>query len=157
MNWTELRKNDEILNRTEEIWKIEEKFPKVFRDASKLPTLADFHEFVEKCELVFGLFDKQRLCACVYVEERATPRELLIHLSILEKMEPEHFIKEAADLRDWLLKRGVRTIRGWILQKNRSLAKILNQIGFIDTQLIMRSGMSHGRVLKWTMVELRRG
>ncbi|HEY8560518.1 MAG TPA: hypothetical protein VIL74_09085 [Pyrinomonadaceae bacterium] len=160
MIWREIRQTDEYLEHVAEIWRKERRLPRWFRNASSTWTRdeREFKAFCDDCAEIFALFDDRgRLVACVYVEAETSPGVLSIHLSIVEKIPPEMFVEKAGELRGMLLRRGARSIRGWILGKNRALARLMFEIGFRDTGVSMRHGASHGAVLRWNLFELRRG
>lgn len=157
--WRELRKNQEIFEYVEEIWRKEETLPRFFRDSSKCwtSTLEDFTQFVSECGEIFGLFDGEKLCACVYIEQQSIPTVASIHLSIISKIKPSIFIEKSAELRNLLFRRGIKIIRGWVLKRNFALCRLLTEIGFRPNELVQDYGTSHGQVLRWCMVEVARG
>jgi hypothetical protein len=160
MNWKEIRKNKEIYRLVNVIWQTEQSLPRFFRNANSIwtNTKKAFRRFCFECSEIWGLFDDAgKFLACVYVERQNSLEVFNIHLSIVEKIKPSVFIRESAELRNIFLRRGIKIIRGWILQKNFALCKILCEIGFKKTSLTMKYGESHGQVLRWQMVELRRG
>lgn len=158
MIWKEIRRSGEIFEHLPEIWRREQELPLWFRNSSSVwtPALPEMTAFVDDCELAYALFnDEGRLMACVYVEKQREAYAMTIHLSIIERMKPSIFVAEAGKLRDMLFHQGVKSIRGWIFQKNLGLCKILAAIGFKPTEFVMDHGASHGRVMRWSLVEIR--
>jgi hypothetical protein len=160
MEWRELRKSGEIFDHLPRIFEAEEGMPRWFRSASSVWTRdrESFRGFVEDCSEAWGLFDLQvgTMSAVVYFEAQDRPDVLSIHLSVIGKIAPSDFIEQTAILRNMAYRRGVRRIQGWVLGKNRSLRALLAAIGFLDTDLRMDRGESHGRVLRWHLLEARR-
>jgi hypothetical protein len=159
MQWREIRQSGEVLDRIGEIWAAEEKLPLWFRNASKAWTAAeeDFGQFVRSCSEAWGLFDGAgELCVVIYIEGPVAPA-INIHLSVLRKVPARELLGQLAALRNATFRRGVRSIRGWVLGKNRSLKGLLTASGFTDTELRLDHGESHGRTLRWHLMEARRG
>lgn len=157
MIWKEIRKSNEIFNYVPLIWRTEQNMPRWWKDASKVwqSTIDGFRSFVEECDEVYGLFDGEKLMMCVYFE--ATGEDRMIHLSVLNKIKPSDFIEKCSELRNTMFRSGVKHIRGWIVAKNFGLCRLLAGIGFTETGLLMDKGESHGRTLRWMMVEVYRG
>lgn len=158
MHWRELRQNQEIFAYLNEIMDVEDGLPRWFRNSSSIWTRdrSAFQQFVTDCQECWGLFVKDKLSAVVYFEQQTRPEHLDIHLSVVNKITPEQFIAQTAILRDQTYRRGVKRVQGWVLQKNKALRDLLRSIGFIDTELRMDRGESHGSVLRWTLMEARR-
>lgn len=129
-----------------------------FRAASSIwtPTLESFESFANDQGEIFGLFDNGELRLCVYVENGKDPEHLTIHLSVLAKISQDDFVKQCSILRDRLFHRGVKTVRGWMCTKNRPLLTLMQRLGFFSTGLKMDQGVSHGRVLRWELMEVAR-
>jgi hypothetical protein len=158
MNWKEIRRSGEIFEHLPEIWRREQELPLWFRNSSSVwtPALPEMASFVDECQAVFALFnDAGHLTACVYVEKQREAHAMTIHLSIIERMKPSIFVAEAAKLRDALFHQGIKSIRGWCLRKNFALGQILAAIGFKPTEFVLDHGESHGRVMRWSLVEIR--
>jgi len=160
MTWRELRKTDEYLRYISDIWEYEQNLPAWYKVASSVWTrdLEEFTGFAKNCQEIFALFDETGdLIVCVYIERQNLPHIINIHLSILGKIPPAIFVAESEKLRNILLRRGVTNIRGWILNKNFALRKMMSEIGFIKTSLRMKFGSYRNQVLCWNLYELRRG
>lgn len=159
MNWREIRQSKEFFKYSRAIWRAEKAMPKWFRNSSLAWTrnYKEFEKWARSCQEIFGLFDDEgNLYFCVYIERQTVPEVAIIHLSIIRKLKPSVFVIHAEILRDLLFKRGVLYIRGWLLKKNTALCLLLTRIGFLDTELQMKFGKSHGSIFRWRMVEVRR-
>lgn len=159
MEWKEIRKSGEIFERLPDIWQAEKEMPRWFRDANDVwtPALENYIEFVEGHQEIYGLFDGDVLHLCIHFERQVKPSEAVIHLSVLKKVKPSVFVLKCSELRNAQFRQGVTTIRAWVQQKNLALCKLLSQIGFSATGLILDCGQSHGQVLRWSMVEVKTG
>ena len=157
--WKEIRQRDEYLETVAEVWRREQSLPKWFRAASSVWSrdMDEFLAFCDDCAEIWALMEGEKLTALVYVEKQSAPHVMNIHLSIIEKIEPAVFIEKAGELRNIFLRRGVRSIRGWILGKNFALARLLCGIGVCKYPVKLKHGESHGQILTWNMYELRRG
>lgn len=155
--WRELRKTDEIFSFAEIIWQKENSLPNWFKNANKIwnENFEEFEEFLRDCGEIYGLFFENKLCLIVYVEKQFSPDRMNIHLSVIEKIPMKNFIRESETLRTLFLRRGVKKISGWVLKKNIALCALLLKIGFFETGLEMKHGVSHGKVLKWSEFVLR--
>jgi hypothetical protein len=131
--------------------------PRWFRDSTLVWTQCpNKRMLVPKCQEIYGFFE-DGLKAVVYVEKQASPVEMMLHFSVLGALDPAEFVHAASELRNTFLDRGVRHIRGWILKRNFALLNIMALIGFSRTGLKLDHGTSHGRVLRWELLEVRRG
>lgn len=155
MNWRELRKNGEIFDHVSEIWRAEERYPRWFRETIWSGSEDALRKFLEESHEIYGLFDADGLVACVYVEKPQEPDAIWIHLSIVRRVDPQWFIEQASQLRNYLFRRGIFRIRGWVLRQNRGLCEILRGIGFLETGISMRFGEIRGRILTWRLFEVR--
>lgn len=156
MYWQELRKNGQFLRYLPDIWERELVMPKWFQASSFLwtPKFPIFVEWACDFQEIYGLFDNDKLLACIYLEldkDTAT-----IHLSVTEKIEPQIFIDECSKLRNMLFHRGIKYIRGWTLKRNFALVKLMKEIGFRELGFTMDRGQSRGRVLRWELMGLSR-
>lgn len=151
--WKEIKSTGEVYDRIPEIWSYEETLPRFFRASSKVwtPTEEGFRGFVESCSAVWAC-DLERGSFYVYIED--DDPGILIHLSVTFRPTCDEFLTAMTDLRDRLLRGGVKHIRGWMLKKNRPLAALVARLGFRDTGLAADHGSSHGRLLRWSMIEL---
>jgi hypothetical protein len=158
MEWVELGQDNRIVSHLPEIWQREQAAPRWFQAASLVWT-ADFAEFeawVLDCAEVYGLFDNENnLVAVVYVEAQTSPFMMTVHLSVLERS--NDLIKPLKRLRDSFLRRGVKRIRGWVMMKNLPLLALLKEIGFLPCELFLDCGSSHGKILRWQLMEICAG
>jgi hypothetical protein len=120
----------EIEHYAEHIWTTESTFPKWFL-RTRAKDFKAFKDFLLRQEKIYGLFNGSRITACVYVDSFSPDRKgIVIHMSLIEKMQPENFIKMGNALLD-----RYDTVRGFVLGKNFPLRKLLKKMGFKDTPL----------------------
>lgn len=153
MMWREIKSTGEVYGRIPEIWAYEETLPRFFRASSKVwtPDEDGFRSFVDSCSAVWAR-DLDKGSFYVYVEDDGPG--ILIHLSVTLRPTCDEFISAMAELRDHFLSTGVKRIRGWMLKKNRPLAALTARLGFRETGLAADHGVSHGRLLRWGLIEL---
>lgn len=156
MTWKEIRQNGEVFGHVAAIWQREQKMPPWFISSSQIwtRTESDFRSFVADCGEIHGLFDGERLTACVYVEKQQDERIMAIHLSVLDRLEPDAFVAKASELRNMFFHRGIRRIRGWTLRRNFALVRLMSAIGFRSTNFKMDHGAARGQVLRWELMEV---
>lgn len=158
MTWREIKKSGEVERYISEIWAYESRLPKWYQAARKVWTATEesFAEFVMSCWEVHGWFDGDKLLALIYFE-RASETNLLIHLSVIHPIDLDRFASACAELRDRQFSRGFKTIRGWVLRKNRTLMRMLYGIGFRELGLRTDRGVDRGRVFRWELLEAAAG
>lgn len=156
MIWKELRQNDEIFGHIGSIWRHEQSLPSWFVSSSSIWTSTedDFRAFAADCQEIHGLFDGERLTACIYVEKQQDARVMAIHLSVLGAIDTDVLTTQLTKLRNAVLHRGVKYIRGWTLRRNFALVRIMAACGFRKTNFIMDHGTARGRVLRWELMEV---
>lgn len=157
MEWRELKRNGSFLRYLPEIWDAQLKMPSWFQASSFLWTPA-FPVFVEwACDFneIWGLFDGDDLAMVIYIELQNNGRVAVIHLDVTKRLPSETFIAEASKLRNMLFRRQVKYIRGWALAKNFALRRLMRGIGFRSADFYMDRGSSHGRVLRWALLEIK--
>ena len=157
MIWKEIHKNNEIFDHVAAIWRHEQALPSWFVSSSNIwtGTLDEFMSFADDCQEIYGLFDDERLAACIYIEKQTDARVIAIHLSVLEKIDTAVFADKLSELRNMMFRRGVKCIRGWTLKKNFGLVRLMTAVGFRGTNFTLAHGEARGRVLKWEMMEVR--
>lgn len=135
------------------IWKIEQSYPEWWRNASAVwtPTFESFMDFWRNCGEIWGLFEDEKLLACLYVEF-ITPSETNVHVSVLEKIEPVQLVRFFKSLLKHKQAEGVRVVNGWIAKQNRKLLQIGAEAGFQPTGLKMSYGACKGKVITWIQV-----
>lgn len=155
MRWREIKSTGEIYERIPQIWAYEEGLPRFFRASSKAwtPDENSFRDFVDSCSAVWAC-DLEKGTLYIYAEDDG--QGILIHLSVTFRPTCDEFVSAMTELRDHLLSTGVRRIRGWMLKKNRPLAALTARLGFRETGLAADYGVSHGRLLRWELIELVR-
>ena len=158
MEIKELRLSGEIFEWTKRIWDAERQMPQWYKDATDawLSCFDDFEAFVTRCVAIYGIFDGERLAGCIYFEEATEDGVLLVHLSVLERDDMDAFVDACIRIRDTVLHQGIRSIRGWVVERNKSLISMLSRIGFAPVGFFMDHGVSHGRLIRWTMIEVGR-
>lgn len=145
------------------IWEREQAAPEWFKAASSVwhPTFESYCEFWDACE-VYGLFRlrttdngqrtiEEKFLACVYIEYLAE-RDINVHISVVEKCEERELVKFFRSLANHKAERGVVSITGWILAKNRPMRRVGEKAGFLPTGLVMSYGEHKDRVLEWVQV-----
>ena len=158
MIYRELKKSGEIYGFLEAIKAREAQLPRWFRDASKAWAGSPTEESrIEHSGEIYGFFDDDELKACVYIEKQEKPSEMMIHLSIIGPLDKTAFMEATGRFRNDLFRRGVYVIRGWVLRRNIALLRLLDAIGFLRTGARLDHGTSHGHILRWELVEVRRG
>lgn len=136
------------------IWRTEETFPEWFRNASHAwtPDYKAHVKFWKSCKEIYGLFDNDRLVCALYIQW-LNEKDVNVHVSVIEKINPEKIVRFFASLKRHKRAEGVRGITGWIFEKNRHLLEIGKRAGFFKTGLEMSYGAdSKGRVLRWIEV-----
>ena len=140
-----------------EAYSFERAFPSFYRNVSSTWTIdeADALKFYQKvCDKVFGIFnDDKSLTALVYFE-KITEDVVNVHFDLKRGTDIKEIVYAIAGIRDYQFHYGVRICEAWILKKNRGVRKMLEAIGFKPTFLEMKSGYSHGQVLKWTQLAI---
>lgn len=133
--------------------------PKWYKDADRLwtPDFAAFTKWTGACQDIYGLFDGDKLVSCLYIEKQDAPHIIVIHMSMVVKIAAAVFVAKYSELRDQEFHRGVRIIRGWTLKRNFALVSLMTACGFRPSGLRMDYGSSHGRVMRWDLLEAVRG
>ena len=136
-----------------QIWDAEQGFPQWWRDASSVwcPTYESFELFWGECGEIHGLFDGERLVACVYLE-KLTTGVLNVHISVLEKTSNDDLVRFFSSLRRLKTIEGAPHTTGWVLGRNKYLLNLVKQAGYMPTGLKMSYGASHGKALQWLEV-----
>lgn len=159
MHWEEMRKDGRIYEYLPSIWERESKLPKWWHDAMMLKNgVRSMVDFFDRCREVQGLFgDDGKLKVCVAFENRAEPYLEFIHFSVIDPNEADKWLPKMIELRDEVMSRGITSVRCWPLKRNRAVIDILSAIGFRMTGLFKDEGESHGRPLRWVLMEARAG
>jgi hypothetical protein len=158
MKWVELRKNGQFLRYLPEIWEREMIMPKWFQVTSWMWTkgFESFVVFACNMQEIYGLFDDNGKCsAFIYVEQQEISQQMVIHCSVIEKLDHCILINQCAALRDQFFHRGIRSVRGWTLRKNKSLEPIMKGVGMEPTGLTFDQGEYRGKVLSWDLWQVR--
>jgi hypothetical protein len=155
-DWREIRKNGEYAAFLPDIWERECSMPAWYKASSFLwtPNYGRFVEWAASSQEIWGLFKGEKLVTCLYIELQTEPHIAAIHLSMLEKLPQDVFVKEYSKLRDQLFRRGIKIIRGWTLKKNWPLRRLMEGIGFRRAGLRFDQGEAHSRVLTWELMEV---
>lgn len=143
---------------SKDIWTAEINSPRWFRNSSLcwMKTYDEFLQFVKKdCGEIIGYFENETLKCVAYFEHRIGDK-VNVHFSVLERFDKEKAIESFCEHRNDLFRRGIKIIDGFIVSKNFGLRKLVKRIGFCETELEMRFGVSHGRVLEWKLFRITR-
>lgn len=137
----------------QEIWKIEQAFPDWFKDSNRvwIKTYSDFLEFWAQCAEIWGLFRRDELIACVYIDFKSKTL-VEVHIAVVGKVKPEELVRFFASLKNFKKSQGVEIIIGWMNERNRHLIEIGERAGFCQTGLKMSFGHSGNRVFTWIQV-----
>ena len=137
------------------VWDAEKNSPLWFQQASAVwhPTYEAFSEFWENCGEIWAFADKQpsglvEFKLLVYLEF-LQPHSINIHVSVIAPIAREKLTESLKWLKDKKASDGVTTLVGWLLDKNRGMRKIAEEVGFRETGAKMDYGVARGRVLRW--------
>lgn len=145
-----LHQETEVLERAVQF---EREFPSFYRNSGNSWTKDDKEviEFYKFCRDLFGIFENDSvdgLIGLIYCEA-VTEDVINIHFDMKRKSNLLEIIECLKQMRDYQFLNGVRICSTWVLKKNKAIALMLHQIGFLPTFLTMRHGSSHNQVLEW--------
>lgn len=137
--------------------KFEQGFPAFYQAASHAWTATEDEvlAFYGTCSQLYGIFDNTEFVALIYFRP-ITPTHQEVHLDAKRGIRKDLLQAAIEAVRDDRLQDAL-SVETWVLRQNRALQRMLAKAGFATTGLEMRAGKSHGKVLRWVQMLIRRG
>jgi hypothetical protein len=134
------------------VWEKEQQAPRWFREAGNVWTRT-FVQFLNLMWLdheVYGLFEGEKLVACVYVKHLA-PHMINVHVSVIDRVRSDALVRFFRSIRNYKAEQGVTVMIGWLLNRNRGLIRLAREAGFEETGAVMMYGKDTrtGGLLRW--------
>lgn len=135
----------------------EQGFPAFYQAASHswTATKDEVLAFYDSCSQLYGIFDKTEFVALIYFRP-ITPTHQEVHLDAKRGIRKELLQAAIEGVRDDRLQDAM-SVETWVLRQNRALQGMLAAARFTTTGLEMKAGKSHGKVLRWVQMLVRRG
>ncbi len=137
--------------------RVERDFPVFYRDASntRTATEADILGYYGTCEYLYGIFDAAELIGLLYFQ-RITDTHKEVHFDMERGANRAILLDGCRGVRDDRFRNGTLSTETWALKRNRPIQMMLGHIKFRHTGLEMRKGSSHGNVLRWVQLLIRK-
>jgi len=131
-----------------EAWHFRDTAPRWFRECLEI-FKESFDEYLlnARNEFHFGAFDEERLFAVVRMIPTKTGT-WNIHLSARKGTSFEELVATGLEVRRRMYPNGA-SFYGWLPERNRTIGKLYEAIGFVDSGVRMYKGIVHGKTVCW--------
>lgn len=137
--------------------RFERSFPRFYRDASETWTIDEdaVLDLYRSCIYIYGIFQRG-LIGLLYFQ-RVNDTHHVVHLDAKRGADPKILLNAFCGVRDDRFANETLSCETWVLRRNRPLQMMLRAAAFNWTGLQMRTGKSHGKVLRWVQMKVVRG